>query len=219
MARQSPFEWLVEKLEDNENVDSTTIVSENLLTIKRTDGSNLNVTKSTLNHFSVGDIKNILSVQNADFILHTLKEPFVDGSVFDYLESKQIVLGGFGDLTRVVNQGHNFPYLPPDVHFIFRGLKQHTKVSSVRRLDNKRYEVERHGLETVTIIALNDYDLGVESIRAAVDEFDKFDAVLKSNPNGKITTSALELADSREIKAYKWGELMGKLNLKWNWKK
>ena len=218
MARQSPFEWLVEKLEDNENVDSTAIVSENLLTIKRTDGSNLNVTKSTLNHFIISDIKNILSVQNADFILHTPKQPFVDGSVFYYLESKQIVLGGFGDLTRVVNQGHNFPYLPPDVHFIFRGLKQHTKVSGVRRLDNKRYEVERHGLETVTIIALNDYDLGVESIRAAVDEFDKFDAVLKSNPNGKITTSALELADSREIKAFKWGELMSKLNLKWNWK-
>lgn len=219
MARKSPFEWLVETLANNENVVSTNIKSENLLTIERTDGPNLDVTKSTLNRFTTSDIKEILSIQSADFILHTQKEPFVDGNVFDYLDSREIVLGGFGDLTRVVNQGHNFPYLPPDVRFIFRGLKQHTKVSNVRRLDNKRYEIERYGLETVIIIALNDYDLGVESIRAAVDEFDTFDAVLKSNPNGRITTSALELADSREIKAFKWGELMGQLNLKWNWKR
>jgi hypothetical protein len=103
------------------------------------------------------------------------------------------------------------------VHFITRGLEQHDKVLKVRRLDNKRYEISRIALETVVIIALNDYDLGVESIRNAVSEFEKFDAVLKSNPNGSITSSALKLADSREIKTFKWGELMGKLNLKWNW--
>lgn len=218
MARQSPFEWLVEKLADNDKVESTLISSENLLTIVRTEGSKLTVTKSALDSFSVSDIKDILKTQDAKFILHTAREPFVDGDVFDYLNSKKLVLGGFGDLTRVVNQGRNFPYLPPDVHFILRGLEQHTKVSSVRRLDNKRYEIERYGLETVTIIALNDYDLGIESIRSAVDEFNKFDAVLKSNPNGKITSTAIEFADAREIKVFKWGELLGKLNQKWNWK-
>lgn len=215
MARQSPFEWITEKLQDDDAIESIDTLSENLLMISRKDGAELYVTKTILNRFEVIDIETILSNQNADFILHTSKEPFIDGSVFEYLNAKRKVLGGFGDLMRTVRQSDNWPYLPPDVHFIMRGLEQHTKVSKVRRLDNKRYEISRHGLETVVIIALNDYDLGIESVRSAVSEFAKFDAVLKSNPNGSITTSAVKLADSREIKVLKWGELMGKLNLKW----
>lgn len=217
MARQTPFEWIIEKLKDDDKIQSMDIISENLLKVYRKNGSELSVTKTTLSQFNVSDVKAILNNQNADFILHTSKEPFINGDVFDYLNSKRIVIGGFGDLMRTVSQDNNWPYLPPDVHFITRGLGQHTKVSKVRRLDNKRYEISRHLLETVIIIALNDYDLGIESIRSAVDEFDKFDAVLKSNPNGSITSSAIKLADDREIKVFKWGELMGKLNLKWNW--
>lgn len=214
---QSPFEWIIGKLQNNSKIESTSIISENLLKIYRKNGLGLSVTKTILNRFEISDIKAILNNQKADFILHTSKEPFIKGEVFDYLNSEKVVLGGFGDLIRVVNQHNTWPYLPPDVHFITRGLEQHDKVLKVRRLDNKRYEISRIALETVVIIALNDYDLGVESIRNAVSEFEKFDAVLKSNPNGSITSSALKLADSREIKTFKWGELMGKLNVKWNW--
>lgn len=215
MARMSPFNWIIETLESNKKVESTTIISDTLLNISRTDGPPLSVTKTSLDSFTVADINKILDIQDAEFILHTLKEPYINGSVFDFLDSKQKILGGFGDLIRVVNKGNNWPYLPPDVHFIIRGLKQHTKVSNVRRLDNKRYEISRQGLESVIIIALNDYDLGIESIRAAVDEYDTFDAVFKSNPNGSITSSAVELTNSREIKVLKWGELLSKLNIKW----
>lgn len=217
MAKQSPFEWIIEKLNDDNKIESIDILSENLLQISKKDNSSFTVTKTNLNRFEVNDIIAILINQNANFILHTSKEPFINGDVFDYLNSKKIVLGGFGDLMRAVKQHNYWPYLPPDVYFITRGLEQHTKVSKVKRLDNKRYEISRHNLETVIIIALNDYDLGIESIRSAVSEFAKFDAILKSNPNGSITTSAIQLADSREIKTFKWGELMGKLNLKWNW--
>lgn len=215
MARKSPFEWIKEKLSENKRIESVDIVKENLLHIIRDNETLLRVAKSNLDRFYYKDIKEFLQNNEVDFILHTSKEPFVDGSVYDFLESKRKVLGGFGDLMRVVAQERNWPYYPPDVKFIKRGLEQHTKVTEVRRLDNKRYEVSRYGLETVIIIALNDYDLGIESIRSAADEFDEFDAVLKSNPNGKITTSAIEHVNSRNIKVLKWGELMGKLNLKW----
>lgn len=215
MARKSPFEWIKEKLSENKHIESVDIVKENLLHIIRDNETLLRVAMSNLDRFYYKDIEEFLQNNEVDFILHTSKEPFVDGSVYDFLESKRKVLGGFGDLMRVVAQERNWPYYPPDVKFIKRGLEQHTKVTEVSRLDNKRYEVSRYGLETVIIIALNDYDLGIESIRSAADEFDEFDAVLKSNPNGKITTSALEHVNSRNIKVLKWGELMGKLNLKW----
>jgi hypothetical protein len=218
MSRKSPFEWLVDKLADSQAVKSTTILSDSLLKVVRTNGVELKITSATLDKFHVADVKKILDAQIADCILHTSKEPFIDGDVLDYLDSQKVVLGGFGDVLRLISQDSNWPYEPPDVRFILRGLRQHTRVSSVRRLDNKRYEISRVGLRTVTIISLDDYDLGIESIRNAVDKFDHFDAVLKSNPNGRITSTALTLADSRKIKAFMWGELMGNLNSEWNWR-
>jgi hypothetical protein len=217
MANLSTFNWIVEKLANNENVGSTNIINESILNIVRKEGESLTVSLTTLESFTISDIKEISDRYNTDFILHTFREPFVNGAVFDYLESKEKTLGGFGDLFRVIDQGFNWPFLTPEVRFIKRGLEQHTKVSDVRRLDNKRYEISRNGLEAVIIIALNDYDLGVDSIREAVDKYQKFDAVLKSNPNGRISTDAITLADSREIKVFKWGELLRQLNFKWKW--
>ena len=213
------FNWIIEKLGDNDKIKSTNVDNDGLLHIERVEGVTLRVINSSLEKFTFKDIKPLADINNVDFILHTFKEPYVNGDVYKYLDIKRKVLGGYGDLFRVLGQDFNYPYLPPEVKFILRGLEQHTKVSNVRRLDDRRYEISRHGIETVIIVSLNDYDLGVESIRNAVDKYRTFDAVLKSNPNGRISTSALELSDSREIKVFKWGELLGKLNQKWNWKK
>lgn len=219
MPRQTTFEWILDKLEDNDGISSTEIVSDSLLRINRKEGESITITKTTLSKINLTDVKSILVNQDADFILHKVKEPWIFGDVFEFLNRKRKVIGGFGDLFRVLRQDNNFPYLPSQVHFIIRGLEQHKKVSNVRRLDNKRYEIERYGLETVIIIALDDYDIGIESVRSAVNDFDKFDAVLKSNPNGSITSSAVTLADLRELKVFKWGQLLGILNRKWTWKK
>lgn len=219
MARKTTFEWILEKLEDDKSIASKEIVSDSLLRIKRKEGKSITITKTQLSNINLNDVQSILANQDADFILHTVKDPWIFGGAFEFLNRKRKVIGGFGDLFRVLGQDHNYPYLPSQVKFIVRGLEQHTKVSNVKRLDNKRYEIERYGLETVIIIAIDDYDIGVESIRSAVNDFDKFDAVLKSNPNGTITSSAVTLADSRELKVYKWGELLGILNKKWTWKK
>ncbi len=220
MARQTTFEWIIDKLDDNKNISSSEVISNSLLKINRIEGQKtIKIIKITLSEINLTDIKSILDNQDVDFILHTVKEPWIQGSIFEFLNKKKKVIGGFGDLFRVLRQNNNHPYIPPQVHFITRGLKQHTKVSSVKKLDNKRYEIERYGLETVTIIALEDYDIGIESVRNAINQFNKFDAILKSNPNGGITTSAENLADSINIKVFKWGELLGILNRQWTWKK
>ena len=218
MSKTTAFEWLIEKLKDNHNIESTELINENVLKINKKQGLELKVKKSDLQTFTVDDVRKILSEYDVDFILHTFKEPFVDGDVYEYLNNEQKTLGGFGDLMRVADKDINWPYFPPDVNFIMRGLNQHTKVSNVRRLDAKRYEISRVGLEKVIIIALNDYDLGVEAIRTAIDEFGEFHAVLKSNPNGRISSEAIEIAKSLNLKIFKWGELLGMLNLVWNWK-
>lgn len=217
MARQTPFEWIREKLNGYASVGSTEIISSDVLRITRKEGEPLTVTTSDHVSFDVAKIRTILGKNDVDFILHTTKEPLITGDVFDYLEGEQKVLGGFGDVLSIVNQETNWPFYSKDVQFIMRGLRQHTKVSEVRRLDNKRYEITRHGLEPVTIIALYDYDLGIESIRDAIDKYRTFDAVLKANPNGQISTSGYELTESKKIRVLWWRELLGALNNKWTW--
>lgn len=218
MAKKSSYNWLIERLDGDSEIDSTYVDSDNILHINRVIGEPLRIITSALDRFNYEDIKPLADLDNVDFILHILKEPYISGNVFEYLDSKQKVLGGYGDVFRILNQSNNYPYLPPEVRFIKRGLEQHTKVNKVRRLDDRRYEIVRYGLETVIIVALNEYDLSVEAIRSAIDKYKTFDAVLKSNPNGRISASALKLSDSKEIKVFKWGELLGKLNQEWTWK-
>lgn len=213
------FTWLIEKLEEDSKIESADVLSDNLLQVIRKDGYTCTVTMSTILKYNTVSITKILDENNADFILHTNKDAYVSGTVYDMLHGQRKVIGSYGDFFRAIRQERIWPYVPKDVEFIMRGIGQHTRVERIRRLDNKRFEIERRGLDTVTIIALNDYDLGVESIRQAVDQFPHFDAVLKSNPNGRISSSAIELADSREIKAFKWGEMLGELNKRWDWKK
>ncbi len=215
MSRKSPFEWIKEKLSNDQHIESVEIVDDKLLHIIRDNGTLIRICQTNLDRFFCKDIKDIENNNEVDFILHLSKEPFVHGRVYDLLELSGKVLGGFGDLFRVVAQDYTWPYYPPEVKFIKRGLEQHTKVSSVRRLDNKRYEISRMGLEPVVIIALNDYDLGIESIRSASVKYGNFDAVLKSNPNGRITSSAREHINSINIRVLWWRELMRDLNLTW----
>lgn len=216
---KNKFNWLIERLEENPAIETADILSDNLLQVTKKDGYVATVTLMSQSRFNSLTVRKILEENNADFILHTSKEPFVDGSAYDYLDTQQKVIGGYGDFFRAISQDEIWPYVSKDTQFILRGLRQHDRVQKVTRLDNKRYEIQRIGLETVIIIALNDYDLGIESIRQAVDEFREFDAVFKSNPNGRISNSAVELADKREIKVFKWGELLGQLNRRWDWKK
>jgi hypothetical protein len=215
MIKYSNFSWLVDKLSSDENVASTSIIGDNLLKIIRRDGSELTTCSSSEGFFRAQDVLQLLAKDNADFVLHTQKDPFIDGDVFDLLEMRKKVIGGYGDIFRIIRQGYNWPYVAPEERFITRGLRQHTKVSNVRRLDNKRYEISRHSLPTVIIIALGDYDLAVESVRDALDKYKPFDAVYKSNPNGRTSRSAIEFADSHQFKILSWKELLGKLNQAW----
>ncbi|WPY97621.1 hypothetical protein [Christiangramia sp. OXR-203] len=219
MARKSTFEWIIEKTENYDEIDSVDILDQNLLQISRDDGEVIIVTTISNKNISLADIKSLIEKNDANFILHTKKDPFICGSVYVFLEGRSKIIGSFGDLFRVLKESDISNYLHPQTKFITRGLNQHDKVIDITRIDNKRYEIKRYNLPSVTIIALDDYDIGLESIRSAIENYGEFDAVLKANPNGKITESAYELAESKNFKILKWGELMGKLNLKWNWKK
>ncbi|WP_433630182.1 hypothetical protein [Chryseobacterium cucumeris] len=209
------FNWLIDRLHEDRNISTSLNEEKTILIIeKKNRCESLSISIISSNQPSLDDIINITGKYNTDFIL-TKKDTLINGEILEFLEKKEKIIGSYGDVFRIMNQEYNFPYLPPEVRFILRNLKQHTKIRNIRRLDNKRYLISRHGLEDVTVIALYDYDLAVEAVRSAVDVYGKFDAIFKGNPNGRISKNAYELANSMNIKVLMWGELLGELNRKW----
>ena len=98
---------------------------------------------------------------------------------------------------------------------VLRGLEQHSKVIKVERLDNKRLKIIRKNLPSVIIVATNDYEVNAESIRKLKDDFNSFDAILASNPIGRITSQAYSVASMIDVPLYDWKELYSELNKSW----
>lgn len=212
MNIKKAFDWVRSRLDDN-HILSITIENE-VMDITRKNKNILRVSAIDLTYISLSEIKEHLEHTDCDFILHINKNVLIEGTVYSYLEGLNKVIGDFGDLFRVAGNDYNFPYYNPEVFFILRGLKQHDKVLDVKRLDNQRYEIFRKNGKSIVIISLNDYDLGIESVRTAIDKFRAFDIVLSSNPNARVSSAAKSLADSLNFKILRWGELYKEINIR-----
>jgi len=208
-------DWCKKKLIEHDEVTSIDLTNTNRLLVTLKTGQTLTVATMSLSKINLTEVENLLNGQEYDFILNVFKEPYITRKALEYAENHNFAIGGLGDAMRGFNEGSFQNYLNPEIKFILRGLRQHSRVVSVVRLDNRRFQIERHGQPSVKILALNDYDLVAENVRNALDQFSKFDAILKSNPNGKITTKAITAADAAGIKIYDWGGLLGALNISW----
>lgn len=211
---QSLNNWVISKITDHSNVDTAKNVND-LINIERKDGENLSVAVFSETNLDISDI-NKFNGKDFDFLVNVPKDSRINASVINSLTSKKIGLGGMGDLFSVLGQKVNWPYTNREVEFIMRGLSQHTKVQSVERLDSRRYKVIRRHLPSVTILALNDYDLSVESVRNGKTVYKNFQAILTSNPNARVSGQAIAVASSMNIKILSWSELLGELNKKWS---
>lgn len=207
--------WLIESIEKHDQVLSVNIETDNIINIQRKEGISLRVAAISSKITTLIPVINVVKEHSFDFLLNIPKDAYTVGEIFEYLDSKQISYGGLADLYRVLSEDENWPYQPKEVSFIMRGLKQHSKVLSVKRLDDRRYSISRKNLPVVIIVALNDYDFNTESIRNGKQVYKTFDGILASNPNARITRAAESVAESLGVKIYTWGQLLGALNNIW----
>jgi len=63
-------------------------------------------------------------------------------------------------------------------------------------------------------LLLNEYELSADHVRTAWDRYGTFNAILKTNPNGRITEAAIAAANSMGATIYMWGQLLGRQNRK-----
>jgi len=209
--------WVVNKLGDHYNITTVSLISSNRVRVKRKIGDEYEVATMALMHVNKSDLLDILTLaKDAIFVANVSNNAYYHGSALKLAENKKIVLGDLADLFRATGSDHPRTYINPDVKFILRGLKQHDRIACVKRLDDRRYQLERVGLDSVIVLALHDYDLSADSIRNGLEKYGHCDAILAANPNCRPTTLAMNAADSAGVKVYKWGELLGALNRSWS---
>ena len=213
MSNNKKAEWVKEKITNTStNVE---IVKDNILSIEREGKGKFLVATMSERIINEEVIKTTVSGKSVDFVVNISKEPYITKGALDFAERNNFSIGGMGDIASALNDGNLNCYLNKEIAFVSRGLLQHSRVKSISRLDNRRFRITRIDLEPVTVVSINEYEITADVVRETKDNFPPFDAILKSNPNGRITSEARRAAESSGLYIYKWGELMGALNKKW----
>ncbi|MBO2542915.1 hypothetical protein J0871_00665 [Salegentibacter sp. BDJ18] len=209
--------FVQEKLEEFDNVSSITVEDSNYIIIDRKEGPRFKVFSLSLEDINYAEIHEIVQgYPQVNFISNIKKSFKIDGESLHYLESSGISFGTMSDVMRFTRQKNNSLYLDKEYGFVKRGLKQHTKVLNLERLDNRRILIERLNMKDVIAVMNNDYDLGVESVRSTKAKFVDFKVILSTNPNARITEDAEAVAKDLGIYICSWGNFLGKLNSFWN---
>ncbi|QKE29410.1 hypothetical protein AACT_2289 [Arcobacter acticola] len=203
--------WCQEKVSSNDNVESIEIIDDNHVEIRCQNSEVYNVAVISESYITMDLIEKVIK-DNTQFLFNIKKEPLIEGEVLAYAEVKRFGIGGFGDIMRAINNENLTEYQNPETKFIMEGLKQHTNVYSIIRLDNRRYKVIKIGFKEDTILALNNYDLTAEKVREAKSKYRTFDVILASNPNARISSIANDVAKELGLKILTWRQLLGRLN-------
>lgn len=159
------------------------------------------------------DVGAALAVDSSvDIIINVPAQGVWTGSAIRAAQAAGVAFGGMGDLQSCIQRQDPKAYVKAEFEFIDRGLRQHDRISSVTRDADRVFLVHRPGLPDTRVVALYEYELTAEHLRIARDRYGAFNLVLISNPNGKPTQGASEVARELGVELHMFGSLLGRLN-------
>ena len=201
--------WAAPRLEKLEAVERVDLLAPQILNIIRTENSPFLAGTIASPCVKESTIKNMLDGSfSLEFIANIPPESFWTGAAIDCVSHQSVAFGGMGDLFSAVKLPNVRRYENKEFAFVERGLHQHTKVSRLQRVHDRKYLVKRYDLNDVDVVLVNTYAVTADDIRTARERYGPFKAVLKTNPNGGITESAEQAAESMGARIFEWGEFM-----------
>lgn len=205
--------WSCEKLISNDNVLEAVPCGDNLIQVSiKEHGAAITVATMSEQRLLISNIPDTCGQSDIDFLLNIPKDAFIDGEVLEFSTSKGFGVGGLGDLYTAINEKSFREYVPKEVRFILRGLRQHTAVNHVIRANSRSYIISRNMANPLRVLALNEYDLTADAVRSGIDIYGECDFVLASNPNCRLSEAASEAARHAGTGILKWRQLLGALN-------
>jgi hypothetical protein len=212
--------WIAERIRKHDNVAAATVVSDNVVHVTRKRWNEADIATMSVKRVNAGELLALLKDKpSIDFIVNIPKDAYVLGDAFSLADELGFGFGGLGDLFRALSSESLRDYIDPEFGFVLRSLRQHSRVTKVTRLEDRRLLVERRSLEPVRVLVLNDYELTADHVRSGIDQYGDFQAIVCSNPNSRVTSAAEAAAEESEIRIFNWSEFFSALNHKWTWKK
>jgi len=212
--------WVAQKIAKHENVKSVEVISSNEIHVERKAGSSVDIATMSADRVDEESVAALLKDKgDIDFVVNIPKAAYIVGNTYALAEERNFGFGGLGDLFGALKSESPRAYVNREFEFVLRSLRQHRIVSQVTRVDDRRLLVQRKGLDPISVLVLNDYELAAEHVRHGIERYGEFQAIVRSNPNGGVTHAAAAAADASGVRIFGWGEFLGCLNQEWNWKK
>lgn len=200
--------WMARTLSENDNVASVTVKENRTLQVITTKGNMYCIGGVNTRSINYHDLYEYLEDKDVDLLSIQGGVDFITGDALDLLDSKSIGFDSFGRIAASLEYDRPHEQLDKEHMFINRVFRQHQEVSAVRRETNKKYRLERYGLDDLLIVVVNDYDMTAEAVRNAIDIHGTCDIVFSSNPNGRLTSQSKEAAESMGLEIYKLKDLL-----------
>ena len=159
------------------------------------------------------DVGEVLAADpTIDIIINVPAQGTWRGPAIMAAQAARVAFGGMADLQACIGREDPRNYVKNEFSFIERGLRQHGRVVNITREADRLFLIHRRGLTDVRVVALYEYELTAEHLRAARDRYGRFDLVLISNPNGKPTQAACDVANEIGVGLHMFGSLLRRLN-------
>lgn len=136
----------------------------------------------------------ILVDRDPDFIASIPSGAFWLGDAIQACEGSNIGWGGVGTLNSACLSDNPRSLSEKSTAFARRFIRQNQHVESVTYINSVLLQVILNSRKAVRIALCDAYDLTSEHVRGAWDEIGPFDAIFKNNPNGRITSDAVNAA-------------------------
>lgn len=211
-ASKSYISWMVGKLQESKGVENIEVADNGTLVVITTEGESYSIGAINTGRITCPELNEYLENKEIDFLSVKGGVEFISGDAMTLLEQKKIGVDSFGHIASSLRTNNPLEHLDKEHFFINRVFKQHSHVSSVERETNKKYRVKRPGMADLVIVAVNDYDMTAGSVRDALGLHGNCDIVFASNPNGRLTTPAKEVAESIGVELYKLSDLLRRIS-------
>jgi hypothetical protein len=205
--------WVAKQLEGHSEVQEAEVLAPQVLRIVRKEDrpfvagiiASPRVASSTFEHL-------LNSSFDIEFVANVPRESFWTGEAIEFASLRSVAFGGMKDLFSAILLPNARLYVSKEFAFVERGLRQHTNVSDLVRVHDRKYVVIRRNHKDLTVVLLNEYELTADHVRTARDRYGDFTEILITNPNGRATSAAEQAAKSIGARTYKWDEFYGRLH-------
>lgn len=208
--------WVAGRLQGHHRVTHVETEDDGCLVVTRTDDTAVLVGTLSTDLLEKNDLTYwVARAERPAFVVNVSAGGRTAESAFMAAEAAGFAIGGMGDLYRALGEPNPARYVHPEVRNVSRMLRQHSRVESFRRLDDRKYCICRRELDDIVVAILNEYELTAEAVRAAVERYGRVQGIVNSNPLGGGTRAAFEALDSAGIPYFAWSEFYKALHKSW----